>query len=286
LAVDAAIRGKIPIIGALVGGHYIRLEKKLLRPSEKIVLISELFTPTIESWGVPMNNVEVVPLWPPLDELPVLPKENDWSRQMGFDRTTNLIYAGTLGSKHNPETLVVLAERFRSRDDARIIVVSEGAGIRYLEARKRETGLKNLVLMPYQPYEQLPQVLAAADVLLALLEPSAGQFSVPGKVLSHLCAERPQVAAVPLVNRAAKVIQESGGGFAIPVGNDQSFVDAVERLVEDEKLRREMGHRARQYAESAFDIRKIGERFDGILQAACHNRDLRCRAGNSNGRTA
>ena len=75
--------------------------------------------------------------------------------------------------------------------------------------------------MPYQPYDQLPQVMGAADVLLALLEASAGEFSVPGKVLSHLCAQRPQVAAVPLVNRAAKVIQESGGGYAIPVGDDR-----------------------------------------------------------------
>jgi len=270
LAVDAALRGKVPIIGALVGGHYIRLEKKLLRRSDKIVLISEGFAPTIESWGVPMRNVEVVPLWPPLDELPVLPKENDWSRQHGFDHTTNLIYAGTLGSKHNPETLVVLAERFRQRGDVRVIVISEGAGIRYLQKRKVETGLENLVLMPYQPYEQLPQVLAAADVLLALLEPAAGEFSVPGKVLSHLCSQRPQVAAVPMVNRAAKVIQESGGGYAIPVGDDRAFVDAVQRLIDDDNLKQEMGRRAREYAETEFDIRKIAERFEGILKSACH----------------
>ncbi len=270
LAVDAALRGKVPIIGGLVGGHYIRLEKKLLRRSDKIVLISEGFAPTIESWGVPMRNVEVVPLWPPLDELPVLPKENGWSRQHGFDRTTNLIYAGTLGSKHNPETLVVLAERFRQQSDVRVIVISEGSGIRYLQKRKVEAGLENLVLMPYQPYGQLPQVLGAADVLLALLEASAGEFSVPGKVLSHLCAQRPQVAAVPMVNRAVKVIQESGGGYAIPVGDDQAFVDAVQRLVDDDNLRQEMGRRACAYAESEFDIRKIAARFEGILKSACH----------------
>jgi glycosyltransferase involved in cell wall biosynthesis len=123
--------------------------------------------------------------------------------------------------------------------------------------------------MRYQPYDQLPLVLAAADVLLALLEKSAGEFSVPGKVLSHLCAQRPQVAAVPMVNRAAKVIQESGGGYAIPVGDDEAFIAAVQRLVEDENLKNEMGRKAREYAETAFDIRKIGERFEQILESAC-----------------
>jgi len=278
LAVDAALRGKFPLVGGLVGGHYIRLEKKLLRRSDKIVLISEGFTPTIESWGVPMKNVEVVPLWPPLDELPVLPKNNEWSRKNGFDQTLNLIYAGTLGSKHNPETLVKLAERFRQRGDVRVIVISEGAGIRYLQKRKTETGLQNLLLMPYQPYDSLPQVLATADVLLALLEKSAGEFSVPGKVLSHFCAERPQVAAVPMVNRAAKVIQESGGGYAIPVGDDEAFISAVEELVDDESLRRTMGQRARQYAETAFDIHRIARRFEAILESACHNRRPQARS--------
>jgi colanic acid biosynthesis glycosyl transferase WcaI len=278
LAVDAGLRKKFPIVGGFVGAHYKRLEKKLLRRSEKIVLISEGFAPTIESWGVPMADVEVVPLWPPLDELPVVAKDNEWSRRHGFDRTMNLMYAGTLGTKHNPETLVALAERFRGRSNVRVIVISEGAGIRHLQKRKAETGLANLVLMPYQPYDQLPQVMGAADVLLALLEASAGEFSVPGKVLSHFCAERPQVAAVPMVNRAAKVIQESGGGYAIPVGNDEEFISAVQQLVDDDNLRREMGRRARDYAETAFDIRKIGQRFEEILESACQKHAARCRS--------
>jgi glycosyltransferase involved in cell wall biosynthesis len=268
LAVDAGMRRKFPIVGGLVGGHYIRLEKKLLRRSDKIVLISEGFAPTIESWGVPMEDVYVEPLWPPLDELPVVAKDNDWSRRHGFDRTMNLMYAGTLGTKHNPESLAALAEHFRDRKEVRVIVISEGAGIRYLQKRKAEARIDNLILMPYQPYDQLPQVMGASDVLLALLEASAGAFSVPGKVLSHFCAERPQVAAVPLINRAAKVIQESGGGYAIPVGDDSAFIDAVQRLVDDDNLRREMGRRAREYAETAFDIRKIGQRFEEILTAA------------------
>jgi len=222
----------------------------------------------MDRWGVPMADVEVVSLWPPLDELPVVPKDNDWSRRHGFDRTMNLMYSGTLGTKHNPEALVKLAEHFRSRADVRVIVISEGAGTRYLQKRKAETGLENLVLMPYQPYGELAQVLGAADVMLALLEGSAGEFSVPSKVLTHLCAARPQVAALPLVNRAAKVIQESGGGYAIAVGDDDAFLGALQRLVGDDALRHEMGKKARAYAESAFDIRRIGKRFEEILEAA------------------
>jgi colanic acid biosynthesis glycosyl transferase WcaI len=276
LAVDAGLRKKFSFVGGLVGGHYMRLEKKLLRRSDKVVLISEGFAPTVERWGVPMKDIYVEPLWPPLEELSVVAKDNAWSRRHGFDKTMNLMYAGTLGTKHDPEPLVALAEHFRNRSDVRVIVISEGAGTRYLQRRKAETGLTNLVLMPYQPYDQLPEGMGTADVLLALLDASAGEFSVPGKILSHLCAQRPTVAAVPLVNRAAKVVQESGGGYAVPVGDDGAFTTAIEWLVDDENLRREMGRRARQYAETAFDIRRIGQRFEEILESACHKHAARC----------
>jgi len=268
LAVSAALRGKLPVVGALVSDYYLWLEKRLLRASDRVVLISEGFQKTIEEWGVSKDRIEVVPLWPPLHEIPVLPKQNDWSRQHGFENTINLIYAGTLGTKHNPETLVTLADRLRDRQDVRLIVISEGVGSDYLAKRKAQCQLDNLLLMPYQPYEQLPQVLATGDVLLVLLEPSAGEFSVPGKVLSNLCAGRPQVGAVPMINRAAKVIQESGGGYAIPVGDEEGFVAAAERLINDESLRHEMGKGARAYAEVEWDIRKIGERIEGILRSA------------------
>src|SRR5262249_34218908 len=57
LAVDAGLRRKFPIIGGAVGSYYKGLEKKLLRKSDKMVAISEGFTPTIERWGVPKSDI-------------------------------------------------------------------------------------------------------------------------------------------------------------------------------------------------------------------------------------
>ena len=42
-----------------------------------------------------------------------------------------------------------------------------------------------VTLLPFQPYDSLPDMLGAADVAIALLEPEAGIFSVPSKVLSY-----------------------------------------------------------------------------------------------------
>jgi glycosyltransferase involved in cell wall biosynthesis len=120
-------------------------------------------------------------------------------------------------------------------------------------------------LLPFQPYEVLPDVLASGDILLTLLEADAGAFSVPSKVLSYLCAGRALLAAVPSDNLAAEVVRRSGGGILVEPGDDADLVAGAGRLLSDRGLREELGLRARRYAEENFDVATIGDRFEPIL---------------------
>ena len=122
-----------------------------------------------------------------------------------------------------------------------------------------------LRLLPYQPYERLPEVLASADVLVAVLEPEAGAFSVPSKVLTYLCAGRPLLGALPADNLAARVIARSGGGIVVPPRDPRALVAAAEELLADSGWRAELGRAARSYAETAFDLGRIADRFELVL---------------------
>ncbi len=124
------------------------------------------------------------------------------------------------------------------------------------------------MLLPFQSYERLAEVMSSAAVLLAILEPEAGVFSVPSKVLSYHCAERPILAAIPRENLAARIIERNGSGVVVEPGDDEAFIGAAMALLDDAERRRAMGARARAYAESAFDITTITERFEHILTAA------------------
>src|SRR5512144_2262239 len=96
---------KLRIAGELIGRGYRLLERGQLRSSTKIISICDEFRDTLAGWGIDPANVTVMPLWAPLDEVPVRPKANAWSVRHGLDRTTNLLYAGTLGRKHDPTAL-------------------------------------------------------------------------------------------------------------------------------------------------------------------------------------
>ena len=253
------------LVGAAAGTGVGGLERRILRRSDAVVVISEDFLPLLERWGVDASRVSVIENWAPLAELPALPRENAWAAEHGLDGRTVFLYSGTLGFKHDPTLLLELA-RWAGRRDALVVVVSEGPGADWLAERGRDEPA--LRLRPFQPHDRLPEVLASADVLVALLEPEAGAFSVPSKILTYLCAARPLLVSVPTDNLAARVVERSGAGVVIQPGDASMFLGAAGRLLADEGLRAKLGERGRAYAESTFDAESVAQRFEEVLEQA------------------
>lgn len=253
------------LIGATAEKAVGLLERRLLRASDAVVVISTDFLPLLRRWGVDEARTDVIENWAPLDELPALPRDNAWAREHGLADRSVFLYSGTLGFKHDPSLLLELARWARGNESV-VVVVSEGPGSDWLAREGADE--QGLLLLPYQPYERLPEVLASADVLVALLEPDAGLFSVPSKVLTYLCAERPLLVSVSADNLAARVVERSGGGLVVPPKDPKALLAAASTLHADAPTRTELGQRARSYAEATFDLERIADRFGQVLEAA------------------
>ena len=126
--------------------------------------------------------------------------------------------------------------------------------------------LDNLIVLPFQNYREMPQVLASATVLIAPLDGSAGTFCVPSKILAYLCAGRPTVIAIDRENPAALIIERAEAGCVVDPGDAQAFVAAVTRLLDDDKFRQRAGLSARQYAERTFSLDLVVPKFLNVLQ--------------------
>jgi len=265
LAIYNILRKKSVLLGALIGHYYMRLERNLLRESDEIVLISEDFLPLMRKWRVQEDKIHVIQNWSPVGEIPIRPKRNRWAKEHGVDDKLCILYSGTLGMKHNPELLLQLAIHFRENKDIIIVVVSEGLGATWLKDKKEEFALDNLMILDFQPYEQLPEVLSSGDILVGILEQEAGAFSVPSKVLSYMCAGRPQVLAVPPENLAARIVTRSKGGLVVYPEQESDFIKAIKQLLDNHELRLALGRNALKYARNTFDIKRICNAFESIL---------------------
>ena len=165
--------------------------------------------------------------------------------------------------KQNVENELQADPDIRS-DDIAVVVATQGLGAEFLKKQAHERQIRNLKVLPWQPYEQLSDMLSSAEILTAIIEPEAGQFSVPSKVLSCFCAGRPVVAAMPSTNLAAQLVQRARAGVVVPPGDATAFMRAVDRLLDDPALADRLGEQGRRYAESHFDIGAIARRFKAI----------------------
>ncbi len=266
IGIRSVLNRRLPLFGSLVGWIYRGKEKRFAHRADHIVSITPDFLPFLQRLGVKNEKITVIENWAPVNEITPLPHDNGWKREQGLTGKTVILYSGTLGLKHNPALLSRTAMHYQAqkRDDVVMVVATQGLGAEFLRNEIETHGILNLKLVPWQPYERLAEVLSSADILIAIIEPDAGQFSVPSKILSCLCAGRPLVAAIPIGNLAARTIQKAQAGLVVEPADESGFIAQLDRLLGDPALRTEMGANGRAYAEEKFDIAKIAARFLGL----------------------
>ena len=123
-------------------------------------------------------------------------------------------------------------------------------------------------MIPLQPIERVPDMLAAADLLVAVLEPDASTFSAPSKVLTYLSAGRAILAAMPADNAAARLIVETSAGRVVDPTDVEGLISAARALLADPEALARAGSAGRAYATKAFDIGRIAARFEEVAYRA------------------
>lgn len=263
------LRRRLPRpIAAIGAAVFTRMEAFCARNATHVVAIGEEFRRVYPSWRVAPQNVSVIANWAPLGEVYPVDRDNPRARDMfGDEDTLRLVYAGTIGRKHNPGLLVDLLHHALDEGvNASLVVVSEGEAADDLALVAEDEKLP-LGVLPFQPAEDLPSVLGAADVLVALLEPDATKFSIPSKVLSYMAAGRPILGLMPADNPAAHDIETSGGFVADPsVEGARSAVSWLGELSADPATITSIGRRTRAIAEEKFDVDAVAARFEEILR--------------------
>ena len=200
----------------------------MLRRSARVIAITTDFVPKLGAWGVAADRIAVIENWAPKDKIRPGARDNAWRAEQGLGDSKLVLYTGTLGLKHNPDLILAAARKFAAAgEDVKIVVASEGPQIDYLRRAAAAEGLGDLVLLPFQPFEKYGDVLAAADVLIAMIEPDAAAYSVPSKILSYHCSGRAIVLSAAKANLAAKIIAGAGSGIVAAPGDTAGFVAAI-----------------------------------------------------------
>ncbi len=224
------------------------LEDFTYRNADKIIVISEDFKKNIMAKGVPEEKIAVIYNW--VDEKTVVDIPRDTNilfDRFGLDRKKFYItYNGNIGLTQNMDMLLDVAKELESNDNIQFVLIGNGAYLDQVTHLVKDGSIKNVHLLPFQPYEDISHVFSLGDVSLVISKPGVGANSVPSKTWSIMSASRPVLANFD-ENELKIIIEDNQCGIFTKAGDKMAFTDAILKLYNDRELCREMGKNGRQF---------------------------------------
>jgi len=245
------------------------LEKWVYGLADRVAVISDGFARNLCEKGVPAGKVEVLPNWVDTDFLKPGPKDNPVSRRHGLHDKFVVMYSGTVSISSNKalERVLEAAKILAGDPDIIFVIVGEGLKKEALRKKAASLGLRNTAFLPFQPYRDLPDLLASADVLLVPLDKEKSQLSVPSKLYTFMAAGRPILGLAEPDSEVAILLREKECGLAVPSDGVAAVAEAVRTLERSPERRRLLGGNAREHVVRQFAKDKILGSYDKLLRS-------------------
>jgi len=174
------------------------------------------------------------------------------------------IYVGLHGVAQGLDQVVEAAALLQRQGGLGVVFVGDGLEKDRLIRRGAALGLTNVRFLPPRPHEEVPALLASADIALVPLRchiPGA----VPSKLYEAMAAGLPVVLAAD--GEAAQIVREADAGVVVRPGDPAGLARALRDLAERADKRQDLGRRARQACEAQFSRKAILDRFIDFLEA-------------------
>lgn len=245
------------------------LEKWVYRISDHIIVIGEGFLKNLLDKGVPRAKLSVLPNWVDTDFLKPVSKDNPVSGKYGLRDKFVVMYSGTISISSNRALERVLEAAVSMKEDRDVVFVIVGEGLKKpeLERKAGDLGADNVRFLPFQPYADLPRLLASSDILLVPLDAEKSHMSVPSKLYNFLAAGRPVLALAPRDSEVARLISDHRCGDVTSPDDVAGIREAVLRLKRDAGARGELASNARRYVVDNFARNMIIDRYESLLES-------------------
>lgn len=245
------------------------LERRTFRTADRVISTNESYRRiALSRGGCRGEHVKVVRSGPDTRTMrPLVPAERR------ADDAFVLAYLGIMGPQDGVDTVLDVMDELvnaRGRRDVRAVLMGFGDCLEQLRADCTRRGLDGIVTFTGRvDRAEIAEHLSAADVgLCPDAKSPLNDLSTMNKTMEYMAYALPSVCFDLAETRV------SGGDTVLyaPAGDATGFTDRVERLLDDEELRVELGLRARRRVTDVLDWRRQAEVyvsvFDDVLRRA------------------
>lgn len=221
-----------------------KLEKFIYNKSDAVVTIDQIFYNSIIDRFRDKSKLRIIPNFVDISLYkPINSKSHNLDSTL-FPKTNSLklMYAGNIGYAQDWETLILIAEILKD-DMIEFFIIGEGVMKKYLSDQTTSKSLNKLHLLPYQPRELMPEIIAYSDIQFIFMSPKTEGHGFPSKVYTVMACEKPLLVSsgpnTPIINFLA----DKKCAFLIEEKEIQGKADHITELLRnlDKELLIKMG---------------------------------------------
>jgi glycosyltransferase involved in cell wall biosynthesis len=238
------------------------LEKFLYARATHILVNSPAYREYMIAKGAPERKVSYIAYGTDVDMFNPKVDGSSIREELRLQDKFIVLYAGALGQANDIDTILRAAQRLNAEEKISFVLFGDGKERSRLQLEAERMKLSNVIFAGVRAKKEMPCVVAAADVCLAILQDiPMFRTTYPNKVFDYMAAGRATVLVIDGVSR--QLIESSDGGAYVQPGNDELLANTILALSKDPQRVRQMGENARAYLVKHLDRRdKLNETLD------------------------
>lgn len=241
-----------------------RMVDYIYQHTDEIFATSPSFVDAICNRKHPVPR-EKVHYWPQYAEEFYRPVDKAYAKQTAAqygipnDGSFRVIFTGNIGTAQGLEILPRTAELLKD-ENIRFVLVGDGRYRKdFMDEIRRRQVETQFVMVPKQPAEKIPELLAACDVaFLSFADDDLWKKTIPAKLQSYMACGMPILASAE--GETERIIREADSGICCPIGNADALAEKLREMMHAQ--RSQMGENARLYYEKHFEKQMLMDEME------------------------
>jgi len=218
-----------------------KFEKIIYNNSDAVITIDKVFYSTILTRFNDSRKLHIIPNFVDTDLYKPLKNQQSLPEIFGEgNKKIKILYAGNIGFFQDWEPVIFAAKEL-SGENVEFWIIGEGVQKEYLEKEVCDNNLTNVRIFPYQRRELIPIINNYVDIHFIAINKQMEQEGFPSKVYTIMACAKPLIVITGEKTPLYNFLQDKNCAELITTDRDVNFTNAIKKLANDEKLRKELG---------------------------------------------
>lgn len=217
----------------LIFRSWAKWNRKLFKRAHRLFTLGNAMKDILARY-VNHDKIFVINYWSGLTKVkPVLKENNIFIKTQALSEKFIIEYSGNIGYTHNLETLLEVAEKFKSDQNIVFLIIGRGERFQTIKGIVSKRDLNNCKLLPFQPDSEIQNTLSAADLSIVILDEKVASYSIPSKTYNLLAVGSAIMVIGSPEAELAKLVKNFNIGKSFAQADMPGMMEFIRELKED-----------------------------------------------------